>query len=367
VATPPPATRSESVGRSEIRWSWRSPRELVRAFYAWADFAQGRKWARDAAALAGQLIEPGVHQAIVTSGPPHMAHEAGRLAGRARGLPFVMDMRDPWSLVERVPEHFGSPVWLALARRFERRTVADAAIIATNTEPFRRAMSARYPHARARIMTVMNGYDEGAVPRSDHGHRFVIGYAGAIYLDRDPRPLFRAAACVVHELKLTPADFGIEFIGHVASFGSSTLTELAREEGLDGYVTVGRRLPHRAVMEFLSKAAMLVSLPQDSDLAIPAKIFEYMRFDAWLLALASPESAVGLLLDGSGADVVRPDDVDALTAVIRQRVLEHRNGVRPTCLARDDRFSRRSQACRLLDAIADVVQRAPAPSELVGI
>jgi hypothetical protein len=366
AAMPSPAGRPESVGRSQIRWSLRSPRELVRAFYAWVDFAQGMKWARDAAALAGRLIEPGVHEAIVTSGPPHMAHEAGRLAGRASGLPFVMDMRDPWSLVERVPEHFGSPVWIALAKRFERRTIADAAIIATNTEPFRRAMCAQYPHARARLMTVMNGYDEGAVPRSDHRHRFVIGYAGAIYLDRDPRPLFRAAACVVHELRLTPADFGVEFIGHVASFGSSTLTDLAREEGLDGYVTVGSRLPHRAVMEFLSKAAMLVSLPQDSDLAIPAKIFEYMRFDAWLLALATPESAVGLLLEGSGADVVRPDDVDVLTTVIRQRVLEYRSGVRPTCLGRDDRFSRRTQACRLLDAIADTVQRALAPSELVG-
>jgi len=368
AATPSPSRRPESVGRSDIRWSLRSPRELVRAFYAWADFAQGKKWARDAAALAGQLIEPGVHEAIITSGPPHMAHEAGRLAGRASGLPFVMDMRDPWSLVERVPEHFGSPVWLALARRFERRSIGDAAIIATNTEPFRRAMCDRYPHARERIMTVMNGYDDGAVPRSDHGHRFVVGYAGAIYLDRDPRPLFRAAAYVVDELKLTPADFGIEFIGHVASFGSSTLTDLAREEGLDGYVTVGSRLPHRVVMEFLSKAAMLVSLPQDSDLAIPAKIFEYMRFDAWLLALATPESAVGLLLEGSGADVVRPDDVDVLRTVIRQRVLEYRSGVRPTCLARDERFSRRTQAFRLLDAIANSVERAPASSsELVGI
>ena len=156
----------ESLRRSEVQWVLRSRRDLVRAFTSWADYAQWRNWAHDAAALAGQLIEPGVHEAIITSGPPHMAHEAGRLAARARGLPFVMDMRDPWSLVERVPEHFGSPMWFALARRFERRTVADAAIIATNTEPFRRAMSARYAQARARIMTVMSGYDVGAVPRS---------------------------------------------------------------------------------------------------------------------------------------------------------------------------------------------------------
>ena len=360
-AMPAPRNRRpESLGRSDIRWSLRSPRGLVRAFTSWVDYAQWRNWARDAAALAGELIESGVHEAIVTSGPPHMAHEAGRLAARASGLPLVMDMRDPWSFVERVPEHLASPVWLAFAKRFERRAVADATIIATNTEPFRRAMCDRYPNARARIMTVMNGCDEEAVPPSHHGRRFIIGYAGAIYLDRDPRPLFHAAARVVHDLNLTPADFGIEFIGHVESYGSSRVSDVAREEGLDGYVTIGSRLPHRAVMEFLARAAMLVSLPQNSDLAIPAKIFEYVQFDAWLLALATPESAVGLLLEGSGADVVAPEDVDGLTAVIRERVLQHRNGIRPTRISQDGRFSRRTQACRLLDAIADAVQRAPA-------
>src|SRR5207237_611583 len=158
----------------------------------------GVRYAEHAAAVAGELIESGVHEAIVTSGPPHMAHEAGRLAARASGLPLVMDMRDPWSFVERVPEHLASPVWLAFAKRFERRAVADATIIATNTEPFRRAMCDRYPNARARIMTVMHGCDEEAVPPSHHRRRFIIGYAGAIYLDRDPRPLFHAAARVVH-------------------------------------------------------------------------------------------------------------------------------------------------------------------------
>src|SRR5438094_725046 len=113
----------------------------------------------------------------VRSSPPRVERFA-----RARGLPFVMDMRDPWSLVERVPGQIASPVWFAFAKRFERRAVADAAIVATNTEPFRRAMCDHYPNVRARILTVMNGCDEDAVPPSQHGPRFVIGYAGAIYL-----------------------------------------------------------------------------------------------------------------------------------------------------------------------------------------
>ena len=96
---------------------------------------------------------------------------------------------------------------------------------------------------------------------------------------------------------------------------------------------------------------MLVSLPQDSHLAIPSKVFEYMRYEAFMLALAEPQSATAQLLRDTPADVVRPDDVEALADVLRRRYLEHREGRRPQRIASDRRFSRRAQAERLFAAI----------------
>jgi hypothetical protein len=97
AAAPNPRTAAAgSLGRREVRWGWRSPREFVRAYFAWLEYARSGRWARDAAALALQVIEADVHEAVISSGPPHMAHEAGRLLSRTTGLPFVMDMRDPW-------------------------------------------------------------------------------------------------------------------------------------------------------------------------------------------------------------------------------------------------------------------------------
>jgi len=65
-------------------------------------------------------------------------------------------------------------------------------------------------------------------------------------------------------------------------------------------VTIGSRLPHRGVMEFLREPNARES-PPGQRLGNPAKIFEYVQFRCWLLALATPESAVGLLLDGAAA------------------------------------------------------------------
>jgi hypothetical protein len=322
------------------------------------EYAQSGSWARDAAALALQLIEPGVHEAVISSGPPHMAHEAGRLVSRATGLPFVMDMRDPWSLVQRLPEHVASPLWYRLADRHERRAVRQAALVVANTEPFRLAMYDRYAEVRDRLITVMNGCDADPLPPSRHGKRFIIGYAGGIYIDRDPRLLFRAAARMIGELGLEPDEFGIEFIGAVHRYGSTSVSDIARSEGVERFVTLEPQRPRKAALEFLARATMLVSLPQDGDMQLPGKIFEYLRFDAWVLALATRDSATGVLLRGTAADVIAPDDFEGLVEILRERFLQYRNGIRPRRIARDGRFSRRAQAQRLLDAIAACTRRS---------
>jgi hypothetical protein len=342
---------SESLSRAELQWTWRNPREFLRAYFAWLEYVRIGRWARDAAALALQVIEPGVHEAVISSGPPHMAHEAGRRVSRTTGLPFVMDMRDPWSVAPHLPEDVASPVWYRLAGRYERRAVSHAALVVANTDPLRLAMCDRYPEARDRLITVMNGCDADPLPPSRHGKRFTIAYAGGIYIGRDPRPLFRAAARVIGELALEPTDFGIEFLGHVEHYGSTLVSDIAREEGVERFVTLEPPRPRKAALEFLARATMLVSLPQDGDMQLPAKIFEYLRFDAWVLALATHDSATGLLLRGSGADVVGPDDVDGIFRVLRDRYAQYRSGIRPRRIARDGRFSRRAQAERLLDAI----------------
>jgi hypothetical protein len=287
-----------------------------------------------------------------------MAHEGGRRAACALDAPFIMDLRDPWSLVQRLPESIASPVWYHLARRHERRAVASSALIVTNTAPAALGMRAAYPEAGGRVIAVMNGYDDDEpTPEPVENARFTIAYAGAIYLDRDPRPLLRAAARVVRELALTPAEFAIEFMGTVQHFDGVPLEAIVAEEGMRGFVHLHPPGSRRAALQFLSRAHMLVSLPQDSDMAIPSKLFDYMRHPAWLLALAERGSATALLLEGTPADVVAPGDLEGIAAVLKRRYRQHAEGGRPPRIA-DERpdCSRRAQADRLFAAIERAVE-----------
>jgi hypothetical protein len=108
-------------------------------------------------------------------------------------------------------------------------------------------------------------------------------------------------------------------------------------------------------MAFLARASVLVSLPLRTLMTLPAKLFEYTRFDAWILALAETGSATDDLLRDTGADVVSPEDVDGIARVIRARYEEFRRGVRPVALNHDGRFDRARQAAGLYDALEEVV------------
>ncbi len=343
--------------RTEV--SWRpSPRVVVASANSWIYFAKQRPWVQDAAALATAIADPEVHRAIVSCGPPHFAHEAARKASLATGLPFVMDMRDPWSLTPSVRESYASPLYFRTAKRKEAAVVDRASLVVTNTEPLRIGMQGAYPGAASRVITVTNGHDDEEPPEvTKERGRFVIGYAGAIYLDRDPRPLFDAAARVVRRRGLPPERFGVEFMGHADRFGGIPVSELARAVGLNGHLRVHPPGSRSEALAFMARSSLLVSLPQHQELAIPSKIFEYMCFDAWVLALARAGSAVDLLLRGSGADVVDPDDVEGIERVIDRRYEEFLAGEPPPRLSRERRFGRREQARILFDALEVALSR----------
>jgi len=327
---------------------------LKASYAALHEYDHYARWARAAVAAARRILDPRVHRGIVTSGPPHMAHEAGRRVARASGLPLIVDFRDLWSGVQRLDSV--GPLWYRFAEFYERRVIDRARLVVTTTEPAAEWLRREYPARADRVIAVLNGFDdEPALPASPPTHRFVIAFSGSIYLDRSPVELFAAAARVVRDLGLEPSDFGVEFMGGVSHYNGTPVMDLARAAGVEQFVQLYPARPRDEVYKFLASAAVLVSLPQDSHRAIPAKIFEYMRFPAWLLILAEADSATAGVFAGTTADVVSQHDVDGIVSILRERYLAFRAGARPEPVAGQGPFSRREQASRLFSAIDDVI------------
>lgn len=346
-----PKARPASLSRSEIAEAGWSVRTLIRTYYWYLYFRRNLRWARGAQAVGLKLAKTTKYRAIVSCGPPHEAHFAGAAVARAAGLPHVVDMRDPWSLGERSIEITATPLAHPHASRNEAKTLSSASLIVMNTEAARHALVRKYPLLEPRVIVVTNGFDDETPPQESSGHVFVMAYAGSIYLDRTPKELFQAARLVIDARALSPDEFLIEFMGSEEISGGVTLASVAEDAGIRDFVKLHGPSSRANALRLLSRAAILVSLPQDSDTAIPSKIFEYMPFNAWLLALADKGSATFELLDGSGADLVTPHDVDLIAARIGERYDQFRRSGRPVAPALIAQCSRRFQAERLMRAI----------------
>jgi len=289
------------------------------------------------------------HRVVISSGPPHYVHVAASRVARRLGVPHVVDLRDPWgqavpaSLRQRMlPDRH--------LLRHEPRTLHAAALILTNTESAQRALIERFPELRDRVRCVPNGSDIEPIDPSDHQHPsvFQIAHSGSLYLDRDPRPFFRAVGRVRERLHLGPEQLRVVFMGNPARVEGRSLTELAAEAGLDGMFeerAPGTREDARAL---LRESSMAVAFQGETRTQVPAKVFEYVAFPLWLLALVGAGSATADLLAGTDAIVLDIDDEEGTERAIERCYRAFIAGERPRPVGWDGRFSRARQAERLV-------------------
>jgi hypothetical protein len=343
--------------RTRLQWRLHSASGWKALYGALRQYDEERHWELGAGGIGREVVRAGGYRAIVTAGPPHAVHRAGqRLASEAR-LPHIVDLRDPWSLTPSLMADIASPAMDLLERRSERRVFAEARLIVANTARLRTAIVDAYPGVADRVITVMNGFDDDNVAVGSSRRRFTIAFAGNIYIDRSPVELFRAAATVIRRRHLGPEDFALAFMGHVHEFGGESLQSLAEREGVGPYLTLRPYGTRSEAHEFLSQAAVLVNLPQGTELSLPSKVFEYMMFDAWLLILTRQETATADVFRARDADVVEPNDVEGIASALDHRFEQFARGERGTpfrYLAPE--LSRAAQGELLFEAIERVAR-----------
>lgn len=327
-----------------------------RAFRSRMHFRLADQLSRRATEVGMTLARLNAYDAIVSSGPPHASHDAARAIAAEARVPFVMDMRDPWSDDSAMPEEMRSDAWQRQSLAHEQRCVSSAELVIVTSKAHEQLQVRKFPALSGRVSTVMNGADTDPLPASRVGDRFLVAFAGMIYLGRNPRALFRAAARVARETGASPGEFGVEFMGDDSCEGIPLAT-IAADEGLEEHFRAHGFRPRREALDLLAGASLLVSLPLRTRMTLPAKLFEYTRFDAWLLVLAEEGSATAELLRGTGADVVDPDDEGAMARVLRTRFDEFRAGKRPLALNRDGRFDRAKQSAHLFDLLDGVAEK----------
>lgn len=264
-------------------------------------------------------------QVVVASGPPFSTFFVAQKLARQRGIPWIADYRDLWTLNSyRV---FGR-VRRRLDRALESRVVRSAALVTTTSQPLADQMRSAFG---VRSEVVLNGYDPSdlvplaPVSEERSADPLRIVYAGEIYEGkRDPEPLFTALA----SMEFGPDQVQVEFRGDTVYLVEAA----ARRHGVERLVKCGPRLPYAESLALQQRADVLLLLmwnnPGDRG-AYSGKLFEYLGVRRPILMLGFPGSVAADLIRNRDAGVIANDPDDIAAAVRRWLVLKQETGVVP--------------------------------------
>ncbi len=274
------------VGRKEALARW------VRANVFIPDARVG--WVPHAIRAAQRLHADQPFDALLTSGPPHSTHLAGWWLARRLGLPWVADLRDPWTDIY----YYRDLPRTALARRLDEaleRAVLENATARVAVGP---TLAAHFEAKGGKpVEVITNGYDgadfEAEAPVSN-GDTFVLAYVGTFLGQQNPTALWQAladlrAAGRIPHLRLRLV--GVADAQVHAALGAHNLTDITE---IAGYVA-----HDDAVRDMRQAGALLLCINRvpGAKMIVTGKVFEY-------LASGRPVVGVGPVA-GDAAHILR--------------------------------------------------------------
>jgi glycosyltransferase involved in cell wall biosynthesis len=296
-------------------------------------------WYPDAVRKGLHILRDADIDAIYSSSNPITAHLVARTLHRRGRLPWVAELRDPWS--DRLgPDH----PYRHHAERLQRRlgTEADRVVVPTPT------MATHLAEVWGRrIDLVMNGHDLDGV-RAVAPPEPVLTHVGSYYPERQN---LRAVWQAIRRLRAQGALTRLRFIGDLPPALNRELAEF----GLSDLVEATGFVSHHAAMDAMQSSSMLIAsgFAGDDPLSlgvIPAKIFEYLASGLPILYVGNPhDDTWHLLADEPGCQLVEPDDFDATARAIRD-ALEPKSYARAA--SQHSRRARTETLARILDDIS---------------
>ncbi len=246
---------------------------------------------------------------VWTTSYPYSAHLVGVALAREFGIPFVADLRDPWTL--NFVHEQKLPFARAAERALERYVFRHAARIVVTTDTLADAYRALYPEFAERFVTIRNGFEPLDLPARDVPASPVrVVHFGHVYSERTLEPVLRAMARALGR-EGTRRDVVLENLGRLSDRDRA----LVRELGLDALVIARDPMPYGVGMRSLRNAHGLLLAAwgtQRGPLLLPGKLYDYLLAGAPILAVGeNPELARILAHTRTGTIVSDDASLDA--------------------------------------------------------
>lgn len=233
-------------------------------------------WMRYAYKKAFQLSKENNFKAIVSTSPPHSTQLTGLKLKFNTGLPWIADMRDPWTDIYYYNDFYHLPFAKRKDAAYELQVLESAdRIIVTNHSAKDLFLSKSEKINPDKIVVIPNGFDKKDFIKryTPPKKEMIITYSGTI-ADSYCIEEFISALAQFHKQQ---PDFPlkIRFVGKVSAGIKKQIRKLSLREITEyiGYVS------HDKAIKYLLKSSLLfMASPKivNNESIVPGKLFEYL-------------------------------------------------------------------------------------------
>jgi glycosyltransferase involved in cell wall biosynthesis len=327
-----------------------SPR--VPGLATWNRQSRRARQVQHLADAAIETIERQEVSSIYASAPPCETLLVGVELGQRMRLPVIADLRDLWSHVPSPPYRHVVDFWLE--RSAERRTLARCAAVLVNTHAAKEIVTDELAVPADRVHMIRNGYDAGEFDAVTDRHqplergRFVALHAGQLTGIRDtvPSPMKRLKSLLRLDYDPVRCDFQarsprflLEAVARMldthpemterfrlwlVGMGERDGNEALRQFPYPDCLRILPRVSQSTAVEWTCRADLLLLLQfvytrrnRDCCIAIPGKLYTYLRSGRRILALVQPSETSELIQSHEAGRVVHPRDVAGIAGALR--------------------------------------------------
>jgi hypothetical protein len=276
-----------------------------------------KRWSWSASNVAVSVCRTYNARLLVASGPPFSVLLAGARAAVKVGIPYVADLRDPWSdsLAYYYPDR---RVEIGFLRLLERWVLGRAAALTSTGEDVAGLLKSRNEDFASKIHVLRNGYDgETQIPLSQTGGRLSILFAGELYVGRNPFQFLAAVEWLLHQPEVHATQIDVTFMGKVDVYAGESVETWMRGKRCASVVRLVPPQNAQIVAESTKQATLLLNLAQQQALSVPAKTFEQLASGREILLLCEDGCETARLVSGMrGLSQVDPTNFDRLSRLL---------------------------------------------------
>lgn len=247
-------------------------------------------WVKPSIRYLKKYLEDNPVDAIITTGPPHSMHLIGLGLKKELGLPWIVDIRDPFSKLDFLDTFNVSEKSRKKYQKMETIVLNECdRVIATSYSMPDMLM----PFDQAKFQTITNGYDQddfkSSVPNKATKSEKTIYHAGLLNSLRNPSHLWKALGRISDKVRL-------RLVGTIDPSISDKIKDSLKSDGqlvIEGYKS------HDDVLTDYKNADVLLLLVNESynsKVNIPGKLFEYLAVGKTIIGIGKPtDDAIHIL------------------------------------------------------------------------